>query len=73
MTGAEHFAEAEQRLRAADYKWQDTCDVVTALGALYEATMAQASATLALAAATVHNSETGFARVGEYGDVGVPA
>lgn len=52
MTGPEHYREAEHRERASDYAWQESTDVITALGALREATLAQAHATLALAAAT---------------------
>lgn len=52
MTGPEHYREAERRERASDYAWQQSSDVMEALGALREATLAQAHATLALAAAT---------------------
>lgn len=48
MTGAEHYREAEERLRASDYQRQEG-DIE---GATHEAAVAQAHATLALAAAT---------------------
>lgn len=51
MTGAEHYAEAQQRIRASDYHWQDAHDAMTATGALREAVVAQTHAMLALAAA----------------------
>lgn len=55
MNGPEHFREAEKRLQASDWQWQqagEQNDDALAQGALREAAMAQAHATLALAAAT---------------------
>lgn len=47
MNAREHFEEAEERLKASDWQWQEG----SVKGAMHEAAVAQVHATLALAAA----------------------
>ncbi|WP_166344972.1 hypothetical protein [Phytoactinopolyspora limicola] len=53
LNGPRHYEEAERRIDASDYQWQDSHDLHSALGAVREALVAQAHATLALVSATL--------------------
>lgn len=73
MTGAEHYREAERIIEVARERDKQIPEMNERELALYRITRAdsiavsQVHATLALAAATAHDTETGFARIGEYG------